>query len=80
MVEHQRQTNVHDDLEDLLKEVAGADLPGYVGAAAAEDMAGLSTAQKKRRKKKNKKKQMMEAAAADAENGASYRPDGAPPT
>ena len=44
MVEDQRPTNVHDDLEDLLKEVAGADLPGYQGAAAAEEMAGLSAA------------------------------------
>ena len=70
MVEDQRQTYIQDDLDDLLKEVAGADLSGYAGASAAEETAGLSAAQKKRRKKKNKKKQMMEAAAADAENGA----------
>ena len=80
MVEDQRQTYIQDDLDDLLKEVAGADLPGYAGAQAAEEMVGLLNAQKKRRKKKNKKKQMMEAAAADAENGAAQMPDGAQAT
>ena len=57
---------MHDDLDDLLKEVAGADQPGYQGGAQ-DDMAGLTAAQKKRRKKKNKKKEqkmLMEAAAA----------------
>ena len=56
-MEDQRQTNVHDDLDDLLKEVAGADLPGYKGTDAADEMAGLTAAQKKRRKKRNKKNQ-----------------------
>ena len=60
--ESKTQTNVHDDLDDLLEEVAGAHLPGYTGAAAEDekdgddDMAGLTATQKKRRKKKNKKR------------------------
>ena len=71
--ESKTQTNVHDDLDDLLEEVAGAHLPGYTGAAAEDekdgddDMAGLTATQKKRRKKKNKKKEkLMQEAAATA--------------
>lgn len=57
---------MHDDLEDLLAEVADAHLPGYKGAANGntkaggadnDTTAGLTAAQKKRRKKKNKKKE-----------------------
>ena len=32
MAEESKTTNVHDDLEDLLREVADAHLPGYSGA------------------------------------------------
>lgn len=68
----ERHTNVHEDLEDLLAEVAGADLPGYKGVAEVDEMEGLTAAQKKRRKKKNKKKEMkllMEAAQHAASSG-----------
>ena len=64
---------MHEDLDDLLAEVADAHLPGYSGAsgqanqgAAGEDTAGLTAAQKKRRKKKNKKKEKQQEAAAAA--------------
>ena len=62
MAEEQRQTNVHDDLDDLFKEVAGADLPGY---QQADEMAGMTAAQKKRRMKKNKKKEMKQMMAGE---------------
>ena len=68
MAEEEKRTNVHDDLDDLLAEVADAHLPGYQGSnikprknedsgIQQDDMAGLTAAQKKRRKKKNKKKE-----------------------
>ena len=65
-----KTSNVHDDLEDLLAEVADAHLPGYTGQAEADvndndDTAGLTAAQKKRRKKKNKKKEKMAEAQAE---------------
>ena len=65
MVEYQAPSNVHDDLDDLLAEVADAHLPGYQEASgtqpANDEMAGMTAAQKKRRKKKNKKKEMKAA-------------------
>ena len=68
MAEEQFQSNIHDDLDDLLKEVADAHLPGYSKACPplqAQDTDQLLTAaQKKRRKKKNKKKEKQEAAGA----------------
>ena len=73
MAEEARETrNVHDDLDDLLAEVADAHLPGYSGASArvdtepADEMAGLTAAQKKRRKKKIKKKEKIAEAKAAA--------------
>ena len=32
MAEEEKRTNVHDDLDDLLAEVADAHLPGYQGS------------------------------------------------
>ena len=64
--ESKKHTNVHEDLEDLLEEVAGAHLPGYTGAPTddkdreEDEMAGLTATQKKRRKKKNKKKEQKQ--------------------
>ena len=65
MVEDPKQTNVHEDLEDLLAEVADAHLPGYSGSTAQpgaqnDDTAGLTAAQKKRRKKNKKKKELKQ--------------------
>lgn len=66
MAEEMKTSNVHDDLDDLLAEVADAHLPGYTGQAEAQDdTAGMTAAQKKRRKKKNKKKEKMAEAQAE---------------
>ena len=84
MAEEEKTTNVLDDLDDLLAEVADAHLPGYQGSnikprknedsgiQQADDMAGLTAAQKKRRKKKNKKKEQR-AMEENAAVGASSR-------
>ena len=81
--EVKKSTNVHDDLDDLLKEVADAHLPGYVGenervdtetgAAEEDETAGMTAAQRKRRKKKNKKKEKIAEAKAAAANEASAK-------
>ena len=45
MAEEMKTSNVHDDLDDLLAEVADAHLPGYSGQAEEQDdTAGMTAA------------------------------------
>ena len=57
--EEKRQTNIEEDLEDLLKEVAYVDSKPKKKENAATDLdesENVHTTGKKKRKKKNKKK------------------------